>query len=183
MTPSVIGRPESGEYAAWHAGYIAQVSGSDPVAAIHQAAREAGAFLRTIDEGTSCIRYAEGKWSIKQVLGHIVDAERIFGYRLLRVARADATPLPPFEQDDYVAAARSDSRAWVSLVDEFESLRRSHLFLFDSLAGEDWMRRGTVSGSPVTVRALAYVLVGHEIHHRKILAERYLDRHVTSVTE
>lgn len=174
MTQSVPGRPEPGEFAEWQAGYIAQVPGGDLVAAIERASHEASAFLRSIDESTSARRYAEGKWSVKQVLGHVVDAERIFGCRLLRIARGDETALPSFAQDDYAATARSDERTWNGLVDEFEALRRSHVFLFRSLAPGDWTRRGTVSGSAVSARALAYVLIGHELHHRKILAERYL---------
>lgn len=174
MTHSVAGRPEPGEFAEWQAGYIAEVSGADPVAAIERSSQEAMAFLRSIDESTSARRYAEGKWSVKQVLGHVVDAERIFGCRLLRVARGDGAALPSFQQDDYAATARSDERSWQGLVDEFEALRRSHVFLFQSLAPGDWTRRGTVSGAPVSARALGFVLIGHEVHHRKILAERYL---------
>ena len=174
MTGIAIGRPQSEEFAEWQSGYIGQVGGGDLMRELEQASEGAVAFFRGIDEAKSAYRYAPGKWSIKQVLGHIIDAERIFGYRALRVARGDATPLAPFEQDDYVATAHSDERRWSDLVDEFEWLRRSHVLMFRVLSAEDWVRRGTVSGATVSARAMGYVLTGHELHHRKILAERYL---------
>lgn len=174
MTGASIGRPGAGEYADWQAGYIGQTASGDLLRELDQATAGAISFLRGIDESTSGYSYAEGKWTVKQVLGHIIDTERIFGYRALRIARGDKTALPPFDQDAYVAAAHSGERSWASLVEEFELLRRSHILMFGALKTEDWVRQGTVSGSTVSVRAMAYVLTGHELHHRKILAERYL---------
>src|SRR5262249_48679154 len=119
-------------------------------------------------------RYAPGKWSIKEVVGHVIDTERIFSYRALRFARNDKTPLPGFEQDDYMPYTNFAQRELSDLAREFEHVRQATLFLFRNLDAAAWERRGTASGGELTVRAMAYVTAGHEIHHRTILQTKYL---------
>jgi hypothetical protein len=124
------------------------------------------------EQGNS--RYEPGKWSIKELVGHINDAERIFGYRALRIARGDQTPLPGFEQDDFIAGANFDACTLADLTTEFELIRRSNLAMFKQLGDEAWVRRGTASDNTISVRALAYIIAGHEVHHLNILRSRYL---------
>ena len=118
--------------------------------------------------------YAEGKWSIKELLGHIIDTERVFVYRLLRFSRADETPLAGFDQDPYVSASRANERSLQSLTDEFDHLRKANMFLIENLAETDLERSGKASGNSITVRALVYITGGHTQHHMNILKERYL---------
>jgi hypothetical protein len=132
------------------------------------------ALLRHIPESQAGFRYAPDKWSIKELVGHVIDTERIFAYRALRFARNDQTPLSGYEQDDYVDNASFDEYSLGELAAEFESVRRSTLFLLKHLDEEAWLRRGLASESEVSVRALAYIIAGHELHHREILRSRYL---------
>jgi hypothetical protein len=125
-----------------------------------------------VSEEDSCQIHRPYTWSIKQVLGHINDCERIFGGRALRFARGDASPVPGFDENAYADQARSDQRAWSSLVDEFEAVRRSHLALLESLDEEAWRRKGIANGKEISVRALAYVIVGHQRHHLNIVRSR-----------
>lgn len=131
-------------------------------------------MLGGISEEKSLHRYAAGKWSIKEVLGHLTDAERVFSYRAMRFARNDQQALPGFEQDDYVAAAGSDARPWSDLIAEFEHVRRASILLFRGLSPEAAMRSGVASNASVSVRALGYIIAGHELHHMAILRDRYL---------
>jgi len=118
-------------------------------------------------------RYAPGKWSVKEIVGHLSDAERIFSYRALRIARGDGTPLAGFEQDDYIRGGNFADRTLADLSEEFAVVRAATVALFGSLADDAWARRGQASNSEVTVRALAYIIAGHELHHRRMLLERY----------
>ncbi len=136
--------------------------------------RETRELLGGLDERRANHRYAPGKWSVKEVLGHVTDCERVFAYRALCIARGDETPLPSFDQDSYVARAGSERRALAELLAEFEGVRASSLSLFRSLDGEAWERRGTASGIPVVACAFPWIIAGHELHHRRVLAERYL---------
>ena len=120
------------------------------------------------------MRYAPGKWSLREVLGHIIDAERIFAYRALRFARNDPTELPGFEQDDLIPAAHFDQRPWADLLAEFELVRRSNLLLFAGFDREAWLRQGVASRNRISVRALAYVIAGHELHHLRVIRTKYL---------
>jgi hypothetical protein len=169
-----IGQPEPSEYASYYGRYISLVTGCDPLTALSRQIDETCDLLRTIPEKRSEYRYAPEKWSIKEVVGHMSDTERVMTYRALRFARADKTELPGFEQDDFVKAAGSDHLPFADLIDEFAQMRRSTLCLFHNFQNEAWSRVGIASGNPVSVRALAYIVAGHELHHMKVLREKYL---------
>jgi uncharacterized damage-inducible protein DinB len=168
----MTGRPEPGEYAPYAADDIAFVPGDDAIEALRACARETAALFGALPERR--IVYAPGKWTLKEVLGHLIDDERIFAYRALCVARADARPLPGFEENDYVAAASFESRTFASLLREFTLVRESTLAFFESLTPEEWLRRGMVNGYEATVRGLAFHIAGHELHHLRVVRERYL---------
>jgi uncharacterized damage-inducible protein DinB len=136
--------------------------------------RETQSLLRSIAPAMATHRYAPGKWTVNEVIGHVIDAERIFATRALRFARGDQQPLPGFEQDDYVRAAKSDGYPLAELASELDVLRQATIFFFRHLDEEAWMRKGIASGAEVTVRALAYIIAGHELHHRQLLRTRYL---------
>lgn len=167
------GAPEPSEYAPYYGKYISLVPG-DVVAALEDQPHETLALLSGLSEEQADFRYAPGKWTVKEMLGHVIDTERIFAYRALRFARKDATPLASFEQDGYVLAGDFGGRRLADLIDEFVCVRRSSVWLFRSLSPEAWMRRGIASENPISVRALAYIIAGHELHHRRILREKYL---------
>jgi len=166
-------RPAVSEYAGHFGKYVDLVPGSDVVGALRGQIGETLATLGAIGEADSLKRYAEGKWSVREVLGHMIDTERIMAYRALRIARADTTPLPGFDQDPYIAAAGFDARSWSGLLEEFEVVRRSNVLMFNGLNADAWGRLGTASGNPISARALAFVIAGHELHHMKIVRERY----------
>lgn len=166
-------RPEPSEYAAYYEKYVALVPGNDVVGSLETQHARTLQLLAGRSEGDGSFRYAADKWTVKDVLGHIADSERIFGYRALRIARADQTPLPGFEQDDYVRTGGFSDRALASLLDEFSSVRSATLALFRSLHQHAWVRRGVANQNEISVRALAFVIAGHELHHTKILEERY----------
>ncbi len=119
-------------------------------------------------------RYAEGKWTPKEILQHLMDTERIFAYRALRIARMDETPIPGFEQDDYVMPSKAHQRNIQDLLEEYKSIRQASISLFKSFDEEMWARMGTASGSPMSARAAASILPGHELHHIQVIQERYL---------
>jgi len=170
----MIRPPEASEYLPYYHKYISMVKGDDLIPALETQIGDTVPTLRGIGEDKSLHRYAPGKWSIKEVLGHLTDAERIFAYRAMRFARKDQQALPGFEQDDYVAAAGSDARPWSELIAEFEHVRRASVLLFRGFSPEAAMRSGTASNASVSVRALGYIIAGHELHHMAILRERYL---------
>jgi len=169
----MIAPPESTEYPPYFGRYISLVPGSNLTSTLDTQLTESLATLRPISEEKSLHRYAPEKWSIKEVLGHLIDAERIFTYRALRFARNDQTPLPGFDQDPYVAAAHFDQHAWNDLLAEFEHVRRSTILFFRALTSDDMLRSGTSNQAVISVRALGYAIAGHEIHHMRILRERY----------
>ena len=168
------GRPAADEYQSFYAGYVAEATDDDVVTLLETQMGDTLALFRSIDEAQALHRYADGKWSMKEVLGHIVDGERVFAFRAFSFARGESQELPGFEEDDYVAAANSDQRTLPSLLDECESARRASLALFRSFGAKEWMGRGTANGSEVSVRALAFIMAGHEAHHLRVLRERYL---------
>jgi hypothetical protein len=174
MPTSLRARPHTSEYAPFYHGYVSAVPEGDVVDALRNGGRELHDAITAIPEQRGGFRYAEGKWSIRELIGHVIDAERIFTYRALRFARADATPLSGFEENDYVRTAGSDSRTLASLGHEFGVVRDSTVQLFQSLPSDAWVRRGTANGKEITVRAIAYVAAGHSQHHLRILRERYL---------
>lgn len=166
-------RPADDEYNPFYAGYVAQVPDAPILKHLETQLREVRSLLSTIPEGRGIHRYAEGKWSIKEVIGHICDTERIFCYRALRFARNDATPLSSFDENLYVPAGKFDARTMASLVDEVVQVRDATLSLVRTLDAEAGARRGTASGKSITVRALVWILAGHMAHHVAVLRERY----------
>lgn len=168
------GRPEATEYNPYYGKYVSLVAGDDILAALSDQLSETLALLGSVPESEAGFRYAPGKWSMKELVGHVIDGERIFAYRALRFARNDRTPLPGFEQDDYIQNASFDACSLAALAAEFESVRRATLFLFEHLDAEAWTRTGVASDSEVSVRALAYIIAGHELHHVGVLRDRYL---------
>ena len=166
-------RPAPGDFAPYAEQYIRLVTGADILDSLQSQLMQTTTLLSGRSERDGNFRYAPGKWSVKDVVGHVTDAERIFAYRALRIARGDETPLSGFEQDDYVRGARFNERKLQDLVDEYADVRQASLALFRSLNQEEWQRRGTASNNPVTVLALAYIIAGHELHHRKVLDELY----------
>jgi uncharacterized damage-inducible protein DinB len=174
MTRTVIGRPAAGEYNPYYDRYISQLGDGDVLEMLRRQVEETAALLGAVDERDAGFRYAEGKWSIKQVVGHMTDTERIMVYRAVCFARAEATPLPSFDENAYVEHAKFDARTLVELLAEFRAVRDATIAFFSGLDAEEARRTGTASGHPCSVRALAFIVAGHERHHRKILAERYL---------
>jgi uncharacterized damage-inducible protein DinB len=169
----LIAPPQPGEYAPYYERYVALVPGRDILAMLDEQRRQILLLLscRTEEEGD--FRYASGKWSAKEVLGHVCDTERIFAYRALRIARADATPMEGFEQDDYVRNGPFAHRPFSDLIEDYIAVRRSTISLLRSLDESAWSRRGVANKNEVTVRALAYIIAGHELHHRGILEQKY----------
>ncbi len=167
-------RPEASEHAPYFSRYVDLVAGDDLLVTMPPQSERTLAFWRGISEEESCLRPAEERWSWKQVLNHLNDTERIFSYRALRIARGDTQPLPGFEQDDYVRAAAADRLSWADLIKEYAAVRQASLALFRSLRPEDYLRVGMASGNPLSARAAAYVVAGHELHHLHILGRDYL---------
>lgn len=178
MTTNIapIAAPEASEYAPYYGQYISLVKGDDVLRALEEQIPVTSALLERLTDQQADYRYASGKWSIKEVLGHLADTERIMSYRALRMARGDQKPLAGFEQDDYVRAAEFGRRQLAGLIQEFNAVRRATLALFRHLEPEAWTRRGIANEKEVSVRALAYIIAGHELHHRRILQEKYLTR-------
>ncbi|HEX8920994.1 MAG TPA: DinB family protein [Pyrinomonadaceae bacterium] len=174
MTNAAATQPQTTEYNHYYQKYLSLVPEGDVVATLSRQLEDTLSLLRGLSEEQANSRYAPDKWSVKEVVGHVLDSERIFGYRLLRFARNDQTALPGYEQDDYVRAGNFDKRSLTDLADEFEHVRRANLFLLRSLDDEAWLRRGVANDSEVSVRALAYILAGHETHHKQMIRERYL---------
>ena len=173
-TPALaIARPEPGEYAPHYEKYIALVVGEDILTILDQQRRQTMLLLSGRDEDEGNFRYAPDKWSAKEILGHLCDTERIFAYRALRFSRGDSTPLAGFEQDDYVRNGPFANHPLSDLVEEFIAVRRATLSLLRSLDEAAWMRRGVANNNEVSVRGLAYIIAGHELHHRRILEEKY----------
>jgi hypothetical protein len=166
-------RPDSSEYGEWYKGYVARVPEGDIVASLRDGQDRMKEILGTLPESIGDHRYAEGKWTVRTVIGHMIDAERIFSYRALRIARGDATPLPSFDENAFAVTAESDDRRVVELVAELLAVRDSTTRLFASFPDAAWPRTGTASNTPVTVRAIAYIIAGHALHHLSILKDRY----------
>lgn len=174
MTPQISQRPKADEFAPFYNAYVALVPDGDILETLEHQLTLTLDLLSGISEQQSDSRYAPDKWSIKQLVGHITDTERIFAYRLLRIARGDETPLPGFEQNDYVRYAAFDNCKLSELAREFELVRYSSLMLMRQLDARAWERTGTASETRISVRALAYIIAGHELHHVGILQQRYL---------
>lgn len=167
-------RPGADEYGDFYAGYVSRVPDGDLVALLEGEIQETLRLVRSAGEARGDFAYAPGKWTLKEVVGHLVDTERVMSYRAFRVSRGDRTPLPGFDQDEYVAAARFGRRSLAELAHELEVLREASVTLFRGLDPEEWERRGSASGHPVSVRALACILLGHERLHRETIRTRYV---------
>ena len=169
-----LSRPGADEHAPYYSRYIDLVPEADLLAVLAAQLDEVVPWLSGIGEERGDYRYAAGKWSIKEVVGHVVDTERIMSYRALRFARGDETPVPGFEQDDYMRHSPFDRRGLADLAEEWSDVRRASLSLLRPLDAAAWARRGTASGNPISVRALGYILAGHLRHHLAVLESRYL---------
>jgi hypothetical protein len=168
-----IGHPEAGEYAAGFANYVANVTEDDIVAALEAQSRETAALLARVDEEKGGFRYGPDKWSVKEVVGHVADGERVFLYRALAIARGDKASLPAFDENEYMRNSNFDARPMGSVAEEYRAARASTLAAFRGFSDEAWQRSGTANNNPVSVRALAYICLGHERHHLRVLRERY----------
>jgi hypothetical protein len=173
MMSNAITRPGPDEAAPFFQGYINEVTGENILDQLRLQLDEVERLFGPVDDRRGLERYAPGKWSIKELLGHLGDAERIFSYRLLRISRADQTPLPGFDENAYVPAGRFDERSLRSLLEEFRAVRQSSLALVEGIPQAAWSLRGEASGRAISARALAYIMVGHVAHHLRILRERY----------
>ena len=171
----MIHRPDDTEYLSYYHRYVSLVPEGDIVVTLAKQNEETLALLRHLSESQGGFRYAPGKWSIKELVAHVSDAERIFAYRALRFARADETPLHGFEENDYVRNGSFDSFPLAEIVSGFDSVRRSTVSLFRLMPAEASTRRGKANHAEISVRALAHIIAGHELHHMNVLRTRYLE--------
>ena len=169
MTP-----PETDEYDPYYTGYITLVPDNGLIPELDAQEGHLRSLVGELSEDRGSHSYAEGKWTIKELLSHVIDGERMFAYRLLRISRGDTTPIEGFEQDGYIENSNANSRTFSDLLEEFSLQRRSNLILLRNLSDEGWARLGTANGVQVSVKALAYIMAGHVRHHQNILTERYL---------
>jgi uncharacterized damage-inducible protein DinB len=174
MSYPLIQTPGNDEFAPYYKPYIALVNSNDLLGFFRSQTNTLAALLREVPEEKYHYRYAEGKWTVLDVAQHIIDSERIFAYRLLTFARGDKTELPGFEENEYAKAADTSSRSIESMIKEYKSVRSATLTLFESLQENDLVKRGTAFNKSVTVRALGYIMAGHELHHINVIRERYL---------
>jgi DinB family protein len=171
----LISRPASDEYALSFAGYVSRIGDDEPVVAVLAGQLEqVSAVLGSVPASRGDYRYAPGKWSLKDVTGHLSDTERVFAYRALRIARGDETPMSSFDDQAWVTQVGSDARTLTDMLEEWRDVRRASLALFRHLPQAAWSRRGLAGGNPASVRALAYVIAGHTRHHLEVVEARYL---------
>lgn len=168
------GRPGPGELAAYAQADVDQVAGDDAVTVLLRQRQETLALFQQLGETGGDLSYAAGKWTVKQVLGHLADDERIFAYRALCIARGDGRPLPGFDENAYASAARFEDRSLADLLADYEAVRNASVTLFRGLDPDAWLRRGMVNGYSASPRGLAFHIAGHELHHHRVLRERYL---------
>jgi hypothetical protein len=167
--------PAPDEYASFYADYIERAQQKeDVIAALAQQMDDIKSALGHLTNEQAQFKFGPAEWSIKEVIGHLIDGERVFSYRLLRISRNDQTPLPGFEQEDYVRAAKFDNYALTDLIHEFEFLRRANILAIKNMSDESTLYRGTASGAIISARALIYIMVGHVEHHMACLREKYL---------
>jgi hypothetical protein len=171
---AVITRPEAGEYNDFYAGYIERVPDGDIMAILAESQADVEKLLRGLSDAQADFAFAPGEWTIKEVVGHLVDAERAFGYRAFAFSRNESAALPGFEQDDYVREGNFGARSLPDLLEELALLRRANLIVFRYVTPEASLRRGIASNNPVSVRALTYILAGHTLYHLADLQEKYL---------
>lgn len=173
MSKHAPARPDDSEYNSYYQPYVGEVPDGDLLATLEAQRSSTAAVLAGISDRQAAFRYAEGKWSIREVIGHISDAERVFSYRALRIARGDTIDLPGFDENAWVPMGGFEERSMADVAAELRAVRDASLALFASFSAEAWLRTGSASGHPVSARALAWILAGHERHHLRILAERY----------
>jgi hypothetical protein len=169
----MIDRPAESEYASFYAGYVALVPETDILGVLEQQKEELSRLARLLGPDKETYRYEADKWSVREVLGHMIDGERVFGHRAFCISRGEQAGLPSFDQNQYVTADSADAIPLRELAEEFAVVRRSNLLFLRRLAPAEWTRVGTASGKPVSVRALAWVMAGHPRHHLAVLRERY----------
>jgi uncharacterized damage-inducible protein DinB len=172
MSNKNFSRPDTSEYAAYYATYVSPIADED-VATLLTSQIDAFDSLRTTSESDAMHRYASGKWSVKEVIGHITDTERVFAYRMMRIARGDSTPLASFDQDLYVRTANADRLPIAKLIDSFRATRAATLSLMNEIDDDAWSLTGVASGFPVSARALVFIVAGHATHHIALLRDRY----------
>lgn len=170
----VVARPQPGEYAPYYERYISLIRAEDVLLTLDSQRRQMLLLLCGRDESEGDFRYAPDKWSAKEVLGHVCDTERIFAYRALRISRGDRTPIEGFEQDDYVRNGPWRRLPLAEAIEDYIAARRATLTLLRNLDEAAWSRRGIANKNEISVRALAYIIAGHELHHRQVLEEKYL---------
>jgi len=171
------GRPLPGEYGAHAEADIARVGGDDAVEALARQEQEVRELFDKLDDAAIAgLRYAPDKWTLKEILGHLIDDERIFAYRALAIARGDARPLASFDENKYVAGANFEEQLLATLLDQYCLTRRATIAFFRSLSDDAWLRRGTVTDYTASVRGLAFHIAGHELHHLGVIRERYLKK-------
>jgi len=167
-------KPNPGDYAPYYERYISLLPDDDIISILEVQKKTSEEFLKTLSEEQGNISYAEGKWTIKEVIGHIIDVERVMAYRALSFSRNEEQSLPGFEQDDYITNSNYSQRSVEDLINEFKAVRNANLIMFKSFSDEMLNRSGIASYNKVTVLALIYIIAGHEKHHIKILKEKYL---------
>lgn len=170
----MIARPASDEFAPFYAPYVAALPGDDALAALEEGLHRMNTLLASVPTDREDYRYAPEKWSVRELVGHIVDAERVFATRALTFARGDAGPLPSFDENAWALHSNAGSRPLADLAEEFSLLRGATIAMARGFTDEALVRRGVASGKEVSVRALLWITAGHEAHHRRVLAERYL---------
>jgi hypothetical protein len=168
-------RPSSAEYPAFFATYIDLVPSDDLLQELEQSFKQTMAILESLTEEQASFRYAPGKWSIKEVVGHMVDTERIMGYRALCIARGDTTPFPGFDEEAYVSHSNFSERTLQSLLQDFSLVRQASLNLLGQLPTDAWSRVGIVNNNKIVVSALGFIIVGHGLHHMNVIRERYMN--------
>jgi len=174
MSQAAATKPTPSEHAPEFSHYVKFVPEGDIIQTLERQIENSLSLCRSIPSDKANFRYAPDKWSVKQLLGHLIDSERVFSYRALCFARNDQTPLPGYEQNDYVRGADFDSRNLTDMVEEFATVRRATIQLFRPLSETEWLRRGKANENDVSVRALAFIIAGHELHHMEVLRTRYL---------
>lgn len=166
-------RPGPDEYSPLFQGYVDRVPAGDPLRHLQDQKIRTQRLLEGLGEHRGMAAYAPGKWTVKRLVQHVVDGERLFCYRAMCIARGDQNPLPGFDEDAYAANDGSDARTLASIASEYAAVRGATLALFGGLATDAWARRGTANGKPASVRALLWIIAGHELHHLAVLRERY----------
>ncbi len=167
-------RPDKSEYAEYYGRYISQVPDGDIIAILRAQSKETMGVLDRVSEDRTHFRYAPGKWTLREVVGHVADMEWVFMARALSFARGLAQPMPGVEQDEFVPAGKFEQQSWPGLLEQWRALRTAGTLVLENLDDEAWKRTGIASGYPVSVRALAYIIAGHERHHLGVIRERYL---------